>query len=530
MFLGWGGLGLEGDEIIEIELTNFDLKSKHKLKLLNVRNSLMLLVFCLSISELKAQELISKLSDATCLCIKTIDKEQDITEQLKSCVTKAFELYKFALVEEYGEDFLNVEEVQTNLVADLLKNCDGFVDLIQSSNNSKNKKELNSGSSQGIYSGFDDIKNDNLKITGFNGGESFYKILKPWDNWEEIKETHNDGKIVRVDWTEDYFFDSDSVKFLLTKSVDFIDFTPYPNDQSSITFRGHKKSILTIDVSNDGKRIYSGSNDSTIKIWKADSSAEAVATLSGHNAGIWSIDLSEDNSLLVSSGSTDKKILIWDVKSKVIRKELLGHKYVINTVSFSKKNDLLISGGGDHNDLTTELILWGMENESMTILEGHTVPVYAAQFDPKTKYIVSGDKDGKLIVWDVKKRTLLKSIQGHEESILSLDISGNGKYIATCGRDETVKIWSLPELKNVKTLEGHTYIVREVAFNKKGDKVVSASNDRKLIVWNFDTGNKEVMLEGHASTIFGVKFSNDGKKLISGSWDTTVKVWDLVEN
>ena len=71
----------------------------------------------------------------------------------------------------------------------------------------------------------------------------------------------------------------------------------------------HTESVNSIKISTDKSTIFSGSDDKTIRIWKAVT-GECVRVLEGHTDWVYSIAISADASTIFS-GSRDKTICIW---------------------------------------------------------------------------------------------------------------------------------------------------------------------------------------------------------------------------
>ena len=83
--------------------------------------------------------------------------------------------------------------------------------------------------------------------------------------------------------------------------------------QGNLTLRGHTDSVSSLALSGDGKRLFSGSVDKTIKVWDLEAGKESL-TLRGHTAYVTSLALSGDGKRLFS-GSEDNTIKVWDLEA-----------------------------------------------------------------------------------------------------------------------------------------------------------------------------------------------------------------------
>src|SRR4051812_3213732 len=88
---------------------------------------------------------------------------------------------------------------------------------------------------------------------------------------------------------------------------------------------GHEGGVNSVPFSPDGRRIASGSDDRTVRIWDADRGQDVIGPLRGHAGAIYSVAYSPDGAKIVS-GSEDGTIRIWDPRSGAqILGPLRGH-------------------------------------------------------------------------------------------------------------------------------------------------------------------------------------------------------------
>src|SRR5262245_30651151 len=65
------------------------------------------------------------------------------------------------------------------------------------------------------------------------------------------------------------------------------------------TFKGHTEIVRSVAISPDGKRIVSGSDDCTVKVWDAGT-GKNLLTLKGHTASVLCVAISSDGNGIVS--------------------------------------------------------------------------------------------------------------------------------------------------------------------------------------------------------------------------------------
>ena len=76
-----------------------------------------------------------------------------------------------------------------------------------------------------------------------------------------------------------------------------------------IALKGHTDIVLCAAYSPDGKRIVSGGEDKTLKVWDAETGAE-VRSLKGHTGAVYSVAYSPDGRRIVSA-SQDGTVKVW---------------------------------------------------------------------------------------------------------------------------------------------------------------------------------------------------------------------------
>lgn len=84
-----------------------------------------------------------------------------------------------------------------------------------------------------------------------------------------------------------------------------------------------------------------------------------------------------------------------------------------------------------------------------------------------------------------KRKSKDVKYQGHTDAILCVAVSDDGKYIATGGRDRKLVIWS-NELEVLRVFVQHRDHVLSVAFQRGANQLYTGSKDRTIKIWNLD--------------------------------------------
>ena len=284
--------------------------------------------------------------------------------------------------------------------------------------------------------------------------------------------------------------------------------------------------VLSISFSPDGKRVVSGSWDSAIRMWDAESGKAIGEPLKGHTDWVRSVSFSSDGKCIVS-GSADKTIRVWDAESgKPMGEPLRGHTDWVRSVSFSPNGKRIVSGSGDKT-----ILLWdaGSGEAIGEPLRGHTRVVSSVSFSLDGKCIVSGSADKTIRVWDAESgKPMGEPLRGHMDWVRSVSFSPDGKHIVSGSHDGTIQVWDAESGKPIgKPLQGHTDWVRSVSFSQDGKCIISGSDDKTIRIWDAESGKPiGKPLRGHTDCVNSVSFSPDGKHIVSGSDNMTIRIWD----
>ncbi|KAM0690310.1 hypothetical protein Q7P36_009077 [Cladosporium allicinum] len=121
--------------------------------------------------------------------------------------------------------------------------------------------------------------------------------------------------------------------------------------------------------------------------------------------------------------------------------------------------------------------------------EHHQKDILCVAASQDGKFVATGGKDNRLIIWDAKTLKPLRVFSGqlrdngHRDSVISLVFRRGTNQLFSASKDRTVKIWSLDELAYIETLFGHQDEVLDVSALANETCVTVGARDRTARFW-----------------------------------------------
>lgn len=132
---------------------------------------------------------------------------------------------------------------------------------------------------------------------------------------------------------------------------------------------------------------------------------------------------------------------------------------------------------------------------------------------------VKGDRSKKLDVRYV----------GHVNEIYCVAASSDGRFVVTGGKDKRIVVWNAADLKPLRVFSQHRDAVTSLSFRRGTNQLFSASRDRTIKIWSLDELAYVETLYGHQDEIVDVASLNQEHCVTAGARDRTARYWRVVE-
>lgn len=204
---------------------------------------------------------------------------------------------------------------------------------------------------------------------------------------------------------------------------------------------------------------------------------------------------------------------------------------IVNAVAITPNNQYILSG--NHNGTVH---LWDLQTKELLFtFIGNRQEVQSIVITPDNNKVLAGGFDCRISAWNIQQKSIssaffsTNSFHSHDGVIYALAVSSDGRWIASGGSDNKIKIWGRITGEWKRTLNGHSSAVLALVFSPDGEMLVSASENKTIRLWNVKNSQALEILQGHSDRITCLSLTANGKYLLSGSLDGKVNIWNLQE-
>ncbi|KAF8836593.1 WD40 repeat-like protein [Paxillus ammoniavirescens] len=254
-----------------------------------------------------------------------------------------------------------------------------------------------------------------------------------------------------------------------------------------------------------------------------------VKSLHGHTKTIYElIFLQHVDELKIISTSWDETVRMWNAGAgNQVGEPLLGHAAGTLGIAISMDGTKIVSGGRDG-----KIIMWGAETRTIIRIikprmSGGTLGAASLSFSPDDKTFASASWDGTCTVWNSETGELMLDFDDHQDEVMTVAYSPNGVKIASGSADHTIRIRNTHTGERLTQPLLHAAAVYWIVWSPDSRQLISACNDGQIYFWSAPTGTQlGSPLQAHLGAINCMAISPGGSLLASASSDRTARLWN----
>jgi WD40 repeat protein len=289
------------------------------------------------------------------------------------------------------------------------------------------------------------------------------------------------------------------------------------------TGRRHFPDLLRrVTFSDGGELAASASDDGVVVVWDAKSGRE-IDRFTTHPAGVFALKFDPSAKRIAVAGYGDM-VVVREIGSGRW-KGLRGHGRAVGALAFSADGSMLAAGTASGS-----CKIWKLDPpELLGEWKLHERPVALVAFREKDDELISVDLDGKVKLWEVASRKLVRADDGGGESEGTCAISGNGNVLANCIHGG-IALWDVAKwtplgVGTIPVGESNQY-GKGLALSADGS-VVAFGQGTGITLYSTRSGERLLPALAVRASLDDVAVSPDGKTLAAVGGEPDVYLWNL---
>lgn len=262
--------------------------------------------------------------------------------------------------------------------------------------------------------------------------------------------------------------------------------------------------VYAVNYSHDGKRLVCATSGQKVPLHMTKEEAEKWET---------------DNAAKLDEFDITARIYnVLDGRENVV---LRGHKNRLLAAAFTSDDAQVLTGSMDRT-----IRFWDSETGKEKHVIQNDSGITSIDILQDGKHFVTGHADGTICLWDLEKKTLLRSMKENNGIIWQVSASPNGRFLLSNGFNNSTKLW------NLETTE----IIRQIGEHS-GTEAAIFSPDGKYYLITKSNGNASLRLLandiqvaefglGQNNTVRAFVFTPDGQNIVTSFWNGEVVLWE----
>jgi WD40 repeat protein len=314
----------------------------------------------------------------------------------------------------------------------------------------------------------------------------------------------------------------------------------------------HSHIVRSLAFKADGSRLISGSWDGTISIWRPDQPGVREFGTDDQGAETYAVTLHERSGVLASTYIDGRIILWRLAEGGLRQLSALGvsrtgYRRQVTTAAFNQDGTLLATAGWDKT-----ILLWDVTDPAAPTQvasfgsDYHHAPMHRIMFlpsDANGEHMASTDLDGKVRIWRIPSRPAgaaatprperdfaVSDVLGRNVGLYSAAVSRDGHYLVAGDSEGYVYIWDLlaanPRTSGVRLTaarhgtDDYNTEIYDIAFSPLNPReFASVGVDGVLLRWTLSGDPKTA--DDLKKNIDVLRVGHMGERLYSVSYDPT---------
>lgn len=287
-------------------------------------------------------------------------------------------------------------------------------------------------------------------------------------------------------------------------------------DRDVEVFRIPSNRVRAMAVDPLGERVAYADMTTGLSLATLDSDRVESSVLLASDLRLNDIKFSRDGRYLLGA-NRDRRIALWDTDRQVKIVDWKGHIDAVHALDFVGDGERIVSTSNDRT-----LAIWERSGELVSRFRAGDEVIWSLDHSNDGAWIATGDKSGKLKLWDFQ--TILPGTSAIEHAVEG-STAGNfaawisPSMVATTSKSAAFSICSLPTFRDCKEIGQATAMrdLHDLAVDGSGTIILGANLRGDMAAWSIPDGQQLFYRSGNAGQLFAVEFLKGTSQFITAT-------------
>ncbi|MBX2885017.1 MAG: protein kinase [Granulosicoccus sp.] len=293
---------------------------------------------------------------------------------------------------------------------------------------------------------------------------------------------------------------------------------------------GHTQTIIDRAMTADGRLLATLGRDQIIRFWTMGDEYPLSTTWNIDAKAAKGVAISRDGSRL-AIGDKSGGVQVRRLDSNDPPISFRGHNHEVWALAFSADDQWLATG-----DRAGKIRLWNSFNGRMVHeLDVNGEAVWSLAFigaksgdaPPEEEYLLVAS-DADISRWTIADGLRQLSVPIQRGAVTRIAVTAEQQLLAVSTSAGEVILLDSETLATVRTIDADDDVIWSVAFDADGKTLAAASGSESVSLFSTENGERIARLTGHAGGATNVGFLGDGVTLVTTDRNGGVHWWDLL--
>ncbi|MDR2639446.1 MAG: WD40 repeat domain-containing protein [Helicobacteraceae bacterium] len=168
-------------------------------------------------------------------------------------------------------------------------------------------------------------------------------------------------------------------------------------------------------------------------------------------------------------------------------------------------------------------VVWAARADKAVASFGSSELFGAIAVSPQGDRILSGDWEGRVLLWEIANGALAREFQSRAKRITAAAFDESGAIVFSAGDDLAIRSFDAASGKQIRRFSGHKKPIAAIAVG--GEILLSADEGGVIRLWNIKTGKQIRQIKDGRSAIGALAVSQN--RIVRGGADGLIKIYHL---